>query len=152
MRSERVAQEVEALLPSILQRSLGFVEYQPEPRHRSPRPRQGLGRISTTEDDEVVGIRDDVRSERLPAPGQPPILQEPVHVDVGEQWARDAALRRAARVALATTDAPGPVAIMPFHDRRFKPQLDQPEHAPVHNATSYRFQKLVMWNRIEVAR
>src|SRR5262249_21305655 len=67
---------------------------------------QGLGRISATEDDEVIGIRDDVRSERLPAPGQPPILQEPVHVDVGEQWARDAALRRAARVALATTDAP----------------------------------------------
>jgi hypothetical protein len=87
--------------------------------------------------------------ELVPAPGPPPILQEPVHVDVGEQWARDTALRRAARVALATTDAPGPVTIMPFLDRRFQPQLDQPEHTPVHNATSYRFQKLVMWNRIE---
>src|SRR5262245_33919548 len=58
---------------------------------------------------------------------------------------------RASRVALATTDAPGPVAVIPFLDRRFQPQLDQPQHAPVHNATSYRFQKLVMWNRIEVA-
>jgi len=34
--------------------------------------------------------------ERFPAPGQPPVLQEPIHVDVGEQWARDAALGRAA--------------------------------------------------------
>src|SRR5262249_1500791 len=43
------------------------------------------------------------------------------------------------------------VAVIPFLDRRFQPQLDQPQHAPVYNATSYRFQKLVMWNRIEVA-
>src|SRR5262249_45489218 len=63
----------------------------------------------------------------------------------------DAALRRAARVALATTDAPGPVAFIPFLDRRFQPQLDQPEHVPVHDATSYRFDKRVMWNRVEVA-
>ena len=49
----------------------------------------------------------------------------------------DAALWRAARVALATTDAPGPVAIIPLLDRRFQPQLDQPEHVPVHDATSY---------------
>src|SRR5262249_31247792 len=77
--------------------------------------------------------------------------QERVNGEVGKQWARDAALRRASRVALATTDAPGPVAVIPFLDRRFQPQLDQPQHAPVHNATSYRFQKLVMWNRIEVA-
>src|SRR6266487_3676819 len=84
-----------------------------------------------TEDDKVIGIRDDVCTERFPALGQPPVLQEPIHVDVGEQWARDAALWRAARVALATTDAPDPVAIIPFLDRRFQPQLDQPEHAPV---------------------
>ena len=78
-----------------------------------------------------------------------PVLQETVHVDVGEQWACDAALRRAARVALATTDAPGPIAFIPFLDRRFQPQLDQPEHAPVHDATCYRFEKRVMWNRVE---
>jgi hypothetical protein len=58
-----------------------------------------------------------VCTERFPAPGQPPVLQEPIHVDVGEQWARDAALGRAARVALATTDAPGPVAIILFLSR-----------------------------------
>jgi len=49
---------------------------------------------------------------------------------------RDAALGRAARVALATTDAPGPVAIILLLDRRFQPQLDQLEHVPVHDATS----------------
>ena len=41
--------------------------------------------MSTAENDEVVGIRDDVSTERFPASGQPPVLQEPVHVDVGEQ-------------------------------------------------------------------
>jgi hypothetical protein len=46
------------------------------------------------------------------------MFQETVHVDVGEQWACDAALRRAAGVALATTHAPLPVTI-PFLDRRF---------------------------------
>src|SRR6202162_2574673 len=137
VRSERIAEEVEALLPSILQRGLRLVECQPEPRHHRLRPCQGLGRTSATEDDEVIGIRDDACPKRLPAPGQPPILQEPIHVDVGEQWAHDAALWRAARVAFATTDAPGPVAIIPLLDRRFQPQLDQPEHVPVHNATSY---------------
>jgi hypothetical protein len=29
-----------------------------------------------------------VGAERFPARGQPPVLQEPVHIDVGEQWAR----------------------------------------------------------------
>ena len=82
--------------------------------------------MSAAENDEVVGIRDDVCMERYPASGQPPVLQEPVHVDVGEHRARDAALRRAAHVALATTDAPGPLTIIPFLDRRFQPQLDQP--------------------------
>src|SRR5258708_9589933 len=105
--------------------------------HHRLRPRQCLSRASATEDDKVVGIRDDVCMERFPAPGQPPVLQEPIHVDVGEQWARDAALGRAARVALATTDAPGPVATILFLDRRLQPQLNQPGHVPVHDATSY---------------
>src|SRR5262249_57379350 len=77
VRSERVAQEVEAFLPSILQRGLGFVECQPKPPHHSLRPRQGLSRTSTAEDDEVVGIRDDVRSERFPPPPPPPPLPPP---------------------------------------------------------------------------
>ena len=146
VRSERVAEEVEAFVPSILQRGLGLIECQPEPRHHCLCPRQRLGRTSATEDDEVVSIRDDVRTKRFPARGQPPILQEPIHVDVGKQWARDAALRRAAHIALATTDASGPVAIIPIFDWRFQPQLDQPQRMPVHNPTSYTLHKIGVRN------
>jgi len=78
------------------------------------------------------------------------VLQESVHVDVGEQRARDTALRRAALVPFAANDPPPPVTI-PFLDRRFQPQLDQPKHCAVRDATSYRFEEVVMRNRIEVA-
>jgi hypothetical protein len=46
-------------------------------------------------------------------------------------------IRQENSLRLATTDAPGPVAIIPFLDRRLQPQLDQPEHVPVHDAASY---------------
>ena len=62
----------------------------------------------------------------------------------------DAALRRAARVALAATHAPCSVSI-PFLGRRLQPQLDQPQHRAIRDATSHRFEKLVVRNRIEVA-
>ena len=88
-------------------------------------------------------------AERLAASGQPPMLQEPVHVDVGEQRTCDAALRRAARVALAATHAPGPVPV-PFLDRRLQPQLDQPQHVPIHDTAGHRFEEVGVRNRIEV--
>jgi hypothetical protein len=78
MRSERVAEEVEALSPGVLQRSLRLVECQPEPRHHRLGPRQSLGCTSAAEDDEVVGVGDDVCTERFSAAGQAPVLQEPV--------------------------------------------------------------------------
>ena len=59
-------------------------------------------------------------AERVAACSQTPMLQEPVHVDVGQQWTCDAALRRAARVSLAATHAPGFVRV-PFLDRRPNP-------------------------------
>jgi hypothetical protein len=89
-----------------------------------------------------------VGTERFAAFGQPPILQEPVHVDVGEQRARDAALRRATRVALAATHAPCSVSI-PFFDWRPQPQFDQPQHGTIRDATSHRFEKLVVRDRVE---
>jgi hypothetical protein len=67
-------------------------------------------RTSATKDDE--GIRDDACTERLPAPGRLPVLQEPVHVDVGD-----------------TTDTPEPLAI-PLLNSCF-----QPKHMPT-EATS----------------
>ena len=118
-------------------------------RHCRLRPRQNLGRLAAADNDEVVGIRDDTRTESFAAFGQPPVFQEPVHIDVGQQWTRDAALRRAARTALAATHAPGPVPI-PFLDRRLQPQLDQPQHGTIRDAASHRFKKVVVRNRIEV--
>jgi hypothetical protein len=64
------------------------------------------------------------------------MFQETVHVDVGEQRTCNTPLRRAACVALATTHAPFPVTI-PFLDRRFQPQLDQPQHCAVCDPASY---------------
>ncbi len=60
-----------------------------------------------------------VGTECFAASSHTPVLQEPVHVDVGEQRARDAALLRAALIALAADDSPLPVAI-PFVDWRPK--------------------------------
>src|SRR5262245_59878055 len=88
MRAERVAKECEAFLSGVSQRGLGLVERQPELRHRRLRARQSLGRTTAAEDDEVVGIGNDVGTECLPTTASTPVLQEPVHVDVGEQWAR----------------------------------------------------------------
>jgi hypothetical protein len=41
-----------------------------------------------TADDKVIGVVDDVCPERLIAAGEPPMLEEPVHVDIGQQRAR----------------------------------------------------------------
>ena len=79
------------------------------------------------------------------------MLQEAVHVDVGKQRARDTALRRAASAALAAAHAPFSVAI-PFLDRRFQPQLDQPQHVPVDDASGHRFEEVRVRNRVEVFR
>jgi hypothetical protein len=78
--------------------------------------------MSAAEDDEVVGVMDDVRAEGLAASRKTPMLQEAVHLNHGEQWAVDPALRRAAH-------APCPVAV-PFLDRCFQPQFDQLQHMP----------------------
>src|SRR5262245_64945849 len=106
MRTERVAKEREALLSGILQRGLGLVERQPQLGHHPLRPRQRLGCATAAEDDEVVGVGDDPSTERFTAAAETPVLQEPVHVDIGKQWARDATLRRAALVPLAANHPP----------------------------------------------
>src|SRR3954449_3161790 len=74
--SQPVAKEVEALASGILHRGFRLVERQPEFRHYRLRPRQRLLRVSAAEDDEVVGIGDDVRMERFAASRRTPMLQE----------------------------------------------------------------------------
>src|SRR4051794_38010669 len=87
VRAERVAEEVEALAPSIASRGLRLVEGEPEPGHHLPRPRQSLGRVTAAEDDEVVGIGDDAGPKGDAPSARTPMLQEAVHVEVGQQRA-----------------------------------------------------------------
>src|SRR5258708_1744179 len=117
MRAERVTKELEALLPGIFERGLRLVQCQPELRHHRLCPRQRLRRAAAAEDDEVISVRNDVRSERFTASGEPPMLQEPIHVHVGQQRADNATLRRAARAALASGRASRSITI-PVLDRR----------------------------------
>src|SRR5437667_12103443 len=89
--------------------------------------------MTAAEDDEVIGIRDDLRSERFTASGEPPMRQEPVHVQVGQQRTDATALRRAAPAPFASSQAPFSVSI-PFLNRRLQPQLDEPQHFAVDDA------------------
>src|SRR3954454_3417167 len=141
MRSERISEKVEPLRPGVPQRGLHLIECQPELRHHRLCPCQSLRRIPLAEDDEVIGIVDDVRTERLAAAAASPMLEEAVHVDVGKQRARDTALRSAAFAGLAPTRAPLPLAI-PLLDRRLQPQLDQPQHVPVGDPAGHRLQEV----------
>jgi hypothetical protein len=87
----------------------------PGPARGTPagRQRSGAG--------QGVGCMGGQRAPAGPAVSATPVLQEPVHVDVGRQWARDAALRRAALVALAANDPPLPVAISDSRLRGARP-------------------------------
>jgi hypothetical protein len=105
--------------------------------------------VTAAEDDEVIGIRDDMSVERFAAARQTPIFQEPVHVDGGEQGACNSTLGRAALGSLAAAHAPGSVFI-PFFDWRFQPHLDEAQHIAVYDTPGHRFEELGMRNRIEV--
>ena len=72
MGTERVAKEVEALLAGVIQRGFVLIDRQPELCHHRLRPRQRPGRTAMAQDDEVVGIGDDMSAERFAAAGQTP--------------------------------------------------------------------------------
>ncbi len=73
MRAEAITKKVEAFAPGIPDRSLRPVEGEPKLRHHPACPRQRLGRVSATEDDEILGIGDDVCSVDLPSLGAAPM-------------------------------------------------------------------------------
>ena len=73
--AEGVAKEIEAFASSVFQRSFRLVDRQPELRHHRRRPRQRLRRVSAAEDDEVVGVIDDVGAESLAASAATPMLE-----------------------------------------------------------------------------
>src|SRR5262245_420991 len=147
--TERVAKKVEPFLSGIPDRGLRLVEGEPEPHHHVLRPRHCLDRATAAEDDEVVGIIDDVGPVCLAPSRRAPVLQETVHVQVGEQRACDPTLRCAAGAALAAQHAPAPVAI-PLLDRCLEPHLDEGQDVPVNDTPGDAQQQVPVRNIVEV--
>src|SRR3954451_19866592 len=149
MRAKAVTQKVEPVRPRVAQPGLGPVKGQPETCHHTVRPRQGLGRVTAAENDEVVRIIDNMCVPGFASAGLAPVFQEAVHVDVRDQRADDAALRHATSVGLATLHAPLPIPIGRF-DRRHEPLFDQRQHVAIDEAASDREHQLMMRNGIEI--
>src|SRR3954453_1850068 len=87
VRSKRISKKVEPLVPSVPDRGLCLVQRQPQPVHHLSRPRLGLFRMFAAENDEVIGIGDDMGSIGCVPSALSPVLQEAVHVEVGQHWA-----------------------------------------------------------------
>src|SRR6202023_3780171 len=100
MRPKAVSQKVKPLCAGLLDAGLRFVQRESNPGHHTPRPIQRLGRATATEDHEIVGVVAHPSSETLTPPGDPPVLQKTVHVQVGEQGTNNSALRGSEGVAL----------------------------------------------------
>src|SRR5262249_29788529 len=66
------------------------------------------------------------------------------HIDVGKQWTRDAALRRAARVVFATAPAPFSVIAVPVLVGAFNHSLISRNHQTIHDATGRGFEEVVV--------
>src|SRR6266853_5937018 len=86
-RPKSIAQEIEAFLLGIPDTGLLLVQSQAQPSHHRLRPRSRFLRFSAAEDHEIVRIIDDVRPILLSLPLSAPVLQKPVHVQVGQQRA-----------------------------------------------------------------
>src|SRR5712672_3112147 len=83
-RPKGVAQKIEAFLLGIPDTGLLLVQSQAQPSHHRLRPRSCLLRFAAAEDTEIVRIIDDVRPILLTLPLSAPVLQKPVHVQVGQ--------------------------------------------------------------------
>jgi hypothetical protein len=66
------------------------------------------------------------------------------HIDVGKQWTRDAALRRAAHVVFATSRAPFSVIAAPVLVGAFNHSLISRNHGTIHDATGRGFEEVVV--------
>src|ERR1700720_4348609 len=111
MWSEAVSQKIEPLSPCLLHAGLRLVQRESDPGHHTPRPIQCLGRATATENHEIIRVVDHLGSENLTPPGDPPVLQKTVHVQVGEQGTDDASLWGATGAALPTADPRFPVFV-----------------------------------------
>src|SRR6202140_2616295 len=89
MRPEAISEKVKPLCASLPGAGLRFVQRESNPGHHTPRPIQCLCRATATENHEIIGVVDHLGLENLTPPGDPPVLQKTVHVQVGEQGTDD---------------------------------------------------------------
>ena len=104
--------------------------------------------MSAREDDEVIGIVDDLGTQPVTLPAQPPVLQKAVHVEQGEQWREGAPLGNTAPALLAPAHTPLTIPAG-FLDRRPEPEFDQAQHVPVDDPPQYRLQQVTVGDRVE---
>ena len=84
-QSDRVTQEVHALLGYAAEARLGLVHRQPQLRHhRSHHPHRLVGGAPAT-DHEVIGVVDDVSVKAFLVPQRLPTQNEPTHIDIRQQ-------------------------------------------------------------------
>jgi hypothetical protein len=134
VRPESVTKEVEAFLPSVADRGLRLVQCQPEPGHHPASPRLGLLRVTAAEDDEVIGVGDNMGFvDRTPFASSP-VFQETIHVDVGQRRADNTALRRAAG-AMSPTAHASLAVVVHLLDRCLEPHLDEAQDIVIDDAS-----------------
>ena len=130
---KRIAKKIEAFFSSVPDRGLVLVERQTKLGHHLPRELPRLFRVSAAEDDEVIGVGDDMRLIGSVPSARSPIFQEPIHVDVSQHGAGNTALRSAAGAALSATHAPV-LIVVPFLDRRLEPHFDEAQDVAIDDA------------------
>src|SRR5579875_3367229 len=146
---ERVSQKVKTLPPAIPKLGLRLVQGQAQARHHLPRPIARLGRMAASEDHEIVRVVDNFRLKSFSPSGDSPVLQEPIHVEVGEQGAGNPALRSSTAALSTSRHSPIPFLI-PLLDRSFQPPLDQTQHVPIDDSLRHRMHQWAVGNGIEV--
>src|SRR5215469_3831710 len=117
-----VPQKVKTLRASFLELGLRVVQGQSQAGHRLPRPVSRLFGMLPREDHKVVRVVDDLRLKDLSPFGDPPILQEPIQVQVSKQWTYDPTLwssagldRRYAGLPIASVPGAGWCPRKPRH-------------------------------------
>ena len=126
--------QVEAFLLGIPNTGLLLVQSQAQPGHHRLRPLSCLLCFSAAEDHEGVRIIDDVRPILLALPLSAPVLQKPVHIQVGQQRTGHPTLG----CALALTARHFPVSfLIPLFHRRFQPYLQQMQHPAIGDPPRY---------------
>src|SRR5665647_257049 len=111
MRPKGIAQKVKMLLSGPSDAGLSLVQGQTQTGHYLSGPGQGFPGSVTTQDDKVIRIGDHTGFQLFSHPAQPPVFQEAVQVQVGQQRTDYPTLGSAALAPLATCQAPPPLII-----------------------------------------